>query len=256
MKLYRAELPKNRLAAIPTEERTFFLALGHFANEVNILQKVFYWSSEWADSNEFVIRAHTVQAMVMARLLVGKLNEGWNLLEKAYFARQLGQEYGPMLNEPTKLTLQKLKNYFGKENLINVVRNDFAFHYSPGNLDEGFHLPPEDEKWEMYLAESNANSLYYASELVTNYSLLESIHPGKHQKAMEDLISESIRVAGWFTDVSAAFMIAFAEKHLVNEDGEFKMSPLDIGKVPKFDEVHIPFFVETAANTDTDRENT
>jgi hypothetical protein len=253
MKIVRTKIRKSLIAQLPEEERTFFFLMGHVGNELNVLQKLFYWCAIYLSDDEIRQKAHVTQALVVAKLLVGKLYEGWALTEKVFFASRLSKVYEPLPMGEGKTGLDHLKRYFGRENLLNKVRNTFAFHYSPADIQTEILLPTDQTCWEIYLAESSANSLYYASEVVAHFSLLEAIDPGNHQKAMDRLIAETMSVAGWFMDFIEGCMICVTEKHFLDGQDALAMEDVDIGETPSLDEVQIPFFVRTPRDNSPQR---
>ena len=62
-----------------------------------------------------------------------------------------------------------------------------TFHYDLSEIQAGFDLPSESEDWDIYLAESNANTLYYFADLVANHALLNSINAADAKAAIEQL---------------------------------------------------------------------
>jgi hypothetical protein len=102
---------------------------------------------------------------------------------------------------------------------------------------------PDTDEWQLCLADSTGNSLYYSSELVVNHALLHAISPGAPQQAMDRLVDETTKVTGRFIDLINGCMIVFAERHLLDADGKLPMRPIDIANVPSTDDVQIPYFV-------------
>lgn len=248
MKVYTTDTPKSKLANIPDRERILLIGVGHIANEISVLQKLFYWASCSVDEHELIKKAHTTQAITLAKILAGKLFEGWIFVEKAFFSSSLSKDWESKLPPETTDALNELKKYFGRKNLINNIRNNFAFHYSAADMDSGFSLPPDEDGWKIFLSESNANSLYYVADLVANYAMLESIRPGQHKVAIEKLIDEIIRVARLFIEFSGGCWIVGINKYLLSDEGKIPMKEYNIDFAPLFDGVELPFFVEMPSN--------
>lgn len=89
MKLHFISLTKKQLDAIPEAERTLLILCAHAANELNILIKLFRFSSEHPASTDAEERARNAQAMTMGRLLTGKLYECWKLMKSSFFDADL-----------------------------------------------------------------------------------------------------------------------------------------------------------------------
>jgi len=244
MVVYTTDVAKEMLARIPDQERTFLLGIGHIANEVNVLQKLFYWASCSIGDHDLIRKAHTTQAITLAKVLAGKLSEAWVFLQKAFFASSLSKDWESKLQPDALEALKKLKKYFGRNNLVVNVRNRFAFHYSASDIAAGFALPPDGESWQVIMSESNANSLYYVADLVANYAMLESISPGRHQTAIERLIDELISVARFFIEFAGGCWIVATDMYLLREDGKMPVKEYKIEDAPALDRVDLPFFVE------------
>jgi hypothetical protein len=142
VKAVEIDTRKSELAKVPEAERTFLLLLGHLANELAVLSKLFLFCSEFESDDKWKRRAAPAQALVVGKLLVGKLSEGWELLQQSFFGSKLSQLFEPRLSPEAKEAIHHLKRYFGKENLIRNVRNRYSFHYSVEDIRGVFdHVP-------------------------------------------------------------------------------------------------------------------
>ena len=107
----------TKLRIVPEHERTLFVLLGHVVNEINVLNKTFYLATQFEEEPRWRVHAHISQSLVFARALVGKLNEGWELLQKGYFNSQLSREYDKHLDshigDATLLKEETYLNIFG-----------------------------------------------------------------------------------------------------------------------------------------------
>ena len=108
----------------------------------------------------------------MLTILTGKLWESWRLLQKSFFANDFAKKYQKLLPAGAQKSLKKIKKYFGEENLINKVRNKIAFHYASEEIEKQIEELTEDDIPEIYLSESQGNSLYYFSNLIGTKVLL------------------------------------------------------------------------------------
>ncbi|KAF0190589.1 MAG: S-adenosyl-L-homocysteine hydrolase [Gammaproteobacteria bacterium] len=227
---------------MPGDERALFVLLGHLINEINILNKTFYLCSQFDDEPQWRAHAHTTQALVFAKMLVGKLYEGWELIRTGYHGTHISRRYDSKLNDDAKDSLAKLKQYFGKKNLIRDVRDRFSFHYSMEEVKTVFGLDLDEEELVMYLGENNGNTLFYFSEYVVNYALLEVVDAGNPKEAIERLIDESARVVGWLNDFSAGVLAHVADEYLLDGDRKLPMEPIDIGQVSVAEQIEMPYF--------------
>lgn len=184
----------------------------------------------------------------MARVLIGKLWEGWLLLKKCFFGSKLSQQYDSLLSEEEKKSLSNLKDYFNiKSNLIKSLRDNFSFHYSCEAMTKAFVKSSKNEpdELQMYIGDNVGNSLFFASEFIVNQSLLEAVLPGKPNEAMERLVEESTKVANLLIHVISGCMNVIAERYFLNKNGQLEISAVDIGSVQAMDDIHVPYFVST-----------
>jgi hypothetical protein len=89
------EFTKEELAAIPPAERNLLLMFGNIANELSVLNKLFYWSSLTVQDDGVVGHAGIMQAQVVGRMFAGKLLEAWEAIRKTYFDSQLSRNTLP-----------------------------------------------------------------------------------------------------------------------------------------------------------------
>ena len=242
VRIHKSKIRLTDLRKIPEKERALFVLLGHLVNELNVLNKTFYLCSQFKEEPKWRTHAHISQALVFARVLVGKLYEGWELLRKGYFESQISIRYDENLNEEAKEGLGKLKQYFGRDNLIKEIRNNFAFHYSVEDAKSVLGHELNEEELLMYLAENNGNTLYYFSEYVVNYALLEAIVKGDPGKALERLIDESAQVVSWFNNLASGIMVHITEEYLLGSDGRLTLEPIELGQLPVAEKIEIPYF--------------
>ena len=66
IKVYRVLVPKDRLAAMPKEERAVLLLLGHAENELNTLIKLILMSRNGTSSADVIRYAEASQTFVLA----------------------------------------------------------------------------------------------------------------------------------------------------------------------------------------------
>lgn len=244
MKAHIWNIGKAKFERIPESERTLILGLGHIGNEINVLQKLLYWASPSEDEPELLRRAHSSQALTIARLLAGKLAETWRFLEKALFANRLSVEYEAAVSEDGRRSLNKLKKYFGRANAVTTVRNEFAFHYSVDQIRDGFALPEDSNEWQIVLSEANGNNLYYVADLVASYSMLNRIDSTDHWNAIDRLLRELIDLAQLVMTFRDACWIVVGDKYLREQGYGIPVQEVEIEDCPRIDEVEVPFFIE------------
>lgn len=230
---------------MPSEEKALLVLLGHAVNEINVLNKTFYIATQFDEEPQWRVHAHVSQSLVFARSLVGKLNEAWELLQRGYFGSKLSKAYHDHLKPDAGSALEKLKRYFGHENMIVAVRNRFAFHYSLRDAKTTLDRDLDDEEMVMYIARDNGNTLFYFFEYVIGRALVEAIEPGAPEAALSRLMTETSQVVGWFNDLAGGIMTHIVETYLLGFDGKLALEPIDIGTVPAAEALEIPYFLTT-----------
>ena len=138
---------------LPAERSLFFL-VGHMNNEIASLYRVFSWclaGGRTTGAAEIELNAANAQGMIYARLLTGKLLEGWAALEKSWFASKLAVDISKSLHPAAAASLEELKRYFGSKNLVYAVRNSFAFHYDPDALVAHWERASQEPFFELVI---------------------------------------------------------------------------------------------------------
>ena len=179
--------------------------------------------------------------MIYARLLAGKLNEGWELMGKAYFGTKLSQQLEDRLHPRAKECLGSIKAYFSKPNTIYRIRNAFSFHYSAKEVAKNWEEAAGEPGFALLVGAVVGNTFYQASELVANLAVLNSIDPQDKPASMQKFFEEVEEVASLFIDFSQGAIMAILEKQFGSEFLRLGTEE-EIFPSRKFDEIAIPFF--------------
>lgn len=176
VKVVRVKLTKDGLAAMPQADRSLLLLLGHVTNELNVLHKIMLaMLRDTCQPHEIKI-IHHGQALIVMRLLIGKLHAAWELFTRRVLSsKRISAEYLPGLPEDALEALAYLKRHFGAGSPLTTIRNKLSFHSSDDDnlLEESFQALPASEQWDFYLGDEIANTFYYASELVMTKTAAE-----------------------------------------------------------------------------------
>ena len=245
MEIHRWKIDPSRLQKMPSNERALFFLLGHAINEISGLTKLFYLSNQYDHTKEWLRHAHLAQGMLLARTLLGKLDEAWKLLGVGYYESALAKEYEELLTNEALAALKELGKHFGKGSFINSVRNSFSFHYSIAEINAVLSGDLNEDELVSYMAESGGNTVHYFSEYAINLALLNSIDKDDARAAMERLMDESTDVVRLFNESAKGIMIVIAERYLTTEQGALNLEAIDIGDVPLDSDLAIPFFFRT-----------
>jgi hypothetical protein len=244
MQLRRIGLSVENLRAIPPKERALFVLLGHVANEVNTIDKITYLSTLALEGPRWQAQATAAQTLILARVLVGKLYEAWEAIQSGYFRSRLSRVYVDLIDNETTSSLDRLKKYFGRKNLLNRVRNEVAFHYS---LEHAAIPVPDDalpEELAMYLHESAGSQFIQVSDYLMTIALAESLAPGAPENALEVLLAELRDVC---IDLNE-FVLGFMHAVLVHRIGADSLarsgSVQNVANAPSATRKRLPYFIQ------------
>ncbi|ANY78910.1 hypothetical protein BB934_12385 [Microvirga ossetica] len=238
-------MPKKLFAGIPEKERFFLLHALHAANEINVLVKLFQYTSQGPEDG-LIARANMVQALTIGRVITGKLSNASTLIHQGYIQAGLDKIYNNDLGPEAAASVSNLMAYFAdRDNLITTVRDGFASHYDTGRLKKHFDTAPENDHWEIILAPHHANTLYFAPEIVLLHAMVSEIHAGNRDEAFAKLMDDTAKVAGWFNNFVIGFLIVATEKHLggfAQLDSNSQL--VEIPDALAFYDLKVPFFTE------------
>ena len=241
MKITKIKLEPEKFLGLDENERVFFIMISIFANEIAILHKLIAYSSAKDHSNPVLVRAHNTQAMFTMKLLGGLLFEGWLILRNDYFSSKLSKEYDPLLTPIGKESIQKIKEYFSRENNIGLIRNKFAFHYDSTEIKKNMPDLLKGEELELYMAEDHGNCLYFMSHAIANNALLRLIGGTDPLEAIDTIFKDVLTVARHFLDFIGDIFLVFFRKH---KELEAIMEDIDIPVPPDIGAVEMPYFIK------------
>jgi hypothetical protein len=239
MKLSKINIPKVKLDTLPKEEQILFVQLGRLLNELNILQKCAIFSRERTVSvSEAERRAQIFQTLFFIRMLAISLNEGWEMLRRDFFGKKLSRKYDEALSEESRDSLSNLKKYFGKENLVYFVRNQFAAHYLGEQIEKEIGQISQNEALYMYISGQLGNCLFSFAEVMVNRAILNYIDASNSQEAMHRLVEQiALKVTDWFKSFASDCI------RIVYEKLNPYFTEVEITEPPFIDEVKLPYFV-------------
>ena len=242
----KVPVSKDRLRAMPEDERALLILLGYVANQINLLSKlVIFSSNKTPDGVEHALCA--AQTQMLARLAIGVLNEGWEVISKRFLGSRIGRDYRPRLSAEGKAALDQLQKTFGGSNVINKIRTNYAFHH-PCNSDvnAAFEVAcndaVSDADWNWYFSHSGYNSFYFLSDLVIMNGILSTVGETDLIAAQDKIIVEVRSVSENMSHFIMSLTAAFWTIHFGTEmTGEVCSI---IGDAPGAFDVWIPLFTE------------
>ncbi|BBC72902.1 conserved hypothetical protein [Altererythrobacter sp. B11] len=183
--------------------------------------------------------------MLIARLLAGRLCEGWKIL--SHFSKPLKAEYEPEMEPEGRRALQEIRAYFnpkrGQECLIWKVRDHIAFHSLSETVEAAYALfEPTDDLGD-YLAPTFGNTLYYTTELLQYRALQHLSGADDHTAALDRLITDTQRMTSAFNTAIYAFAGVFFKRFLPIPLSNL-MAEAETIDVPSFEDQCLTFFSE------------
>jgi hypothetical protein len=121
--VYEFDVPRDKLLAMPVDERGFLLSLGYATNHVQMLQKLSIFSLNNNPDNETEETLCAAQTQMILRLLIGALHESWRIIESRFIGKVLGADYGPRLDAGGCAALQTLTKMFEDSALLTIWIN-------------------------------------------------------------------------------------------------------------------------------------
>lgn len=237
MKLLKMTMSKAELLSIPIKERNFFIQSARIMDEISILNKAVMFSSNEQD-NEIIRKAQSSQALFFAVIMAGKIFECWEFIKRNFFGSGISKKFESKLSEQDKENLDEIKKYFGKDNLICLVRNKFAFHYdSSGKSETEIEDILGDEPLELFIAKSRGDCLHYIAHILTYNKLLKSINPIDRQGAMKQFLSENFDIERRLLDFLGEIIMLIVDEYTLKHS-----EWITLPEPAHADTISLPFF--------------
>lgn len=237
MKIHRISVTKDRLDNIPSIERAFYIHIGHLRHELMVLKKLLELSAKETPADPILSDVHLSQQFIIGRLLAGKVREGWELIKKAYFGTKLSLGIEKELPDDTTMALENLKKYFRTKNLIDCVRNEFAFHYDPERVQSQMLLVEQTDNLKIYIAETE-DVFFQLSDAIVQSAMLEAVQEGDYIAAAEKFFKEIMVVSGQLVDFCDGCLHYMIEQYISYGGSE----QFEVPDPPNCDDLRLSFF--------------
>jgi hypothetical protein len=250
IEVYRIPVPKDRLRALPKDERVLLLLLGYVSNQVLMLQKLLIYATRLDPKDEVEEHATGVQTQMLVRIAVSAAFQAWRLIETRFLSNPLAKDYMGRLDRDGLQALEELRRHFGKSALLSAIRNNFGFHYpETADAEVAFQAAADDtgfdDIWKVYLSQHGFNSLFLLSDAVFAHGIAAQLGTtdllALQQKLMVELREASMNVVQF----AQAFFAAAWIKHF--GDVIDAQDVVKIEGAPLLEEIALPFFVEIQA---------
>ena len=245
MDVYAIKITKSQLQSLPEAERILVLQFGHVCNELSFLNKLLLMVSD-TETKGLEKKAMATQAMIVARLYIGKVFEAWKMIERDYFRSQLSKTLDTELDEEGKNSLKALKTYFGRNNLLSSIRNDFSFHYWAEHLPKAMNAFDESHEFQLILGGAYANTLHNFSEEFVTVAMLEASGENEAQAAMDKVIGDLVFVGGKMIDFLGHGLATVFQNRLGKSWEDFDYTVQKIEPKENMERFKVPFFFHLA----------
>lgn len=243
MDVYEIKITKAQLQSLPEAERILVLQFGHVCNELSFLNKLLLLVSD-TETKGLEKKAMATQAMIVARLYIGKVFEAWRMIQRDYFGSQLSKTLDAELDEEGKKSLEALKTYFGRNNLLSSIRNDFSFHYWAEHLPKTMSAFDDSREFQLILGGAYANTLHKFSEEFVTVAMLEATGGSDAQAAIDRVIGDLVSVGGKMIDFLGHGLAAVFQNRLGKSWEDFEYTIHNIKPKENIETFKVPFFFQ------------
>ena len=247
MKVYVTKITKQQLLNIPETERVLFLQFGHTCNELTFFNKLLMFVSD-PNTHGVENKGMVVQSMIVARVYIGKVFETWRMLENDLFSTNLMPDLITNLPEEAKISLDNLKQYFGRNNLLSTIRNKFSFHYLSDHINETLESFDDNKEFTLILGKAYANTVHHFAEEIVSVAMLEKTKKPTAKEAMDILIGDLVNVGGEMINFLGQALTTIFIMRVGQDWHEFEWKDYEITSEVKLNEFTIPYFINESTH--------
>ncbi len=245
MKLYVLPIPKDKLGRVRRAERAFYIHAGHLRNELMMTLKILKASINRPPENKILTDLQVAQTFYLSRMLAGKIREGWDLIEKAYLDTELRSTIEGYLSDEARVAFAEVETYFSrKKNVINTVRNRFAFHYDPSLIEKQLEIVDASDQLCVYIGEKEANIFYQMSEITASKAMLDAIQRDDFAAANRRLMSDVTVMSRHLIKFCDGCLLRMTDVYFGTDRTSLDPKEIEIEDVPSRHDIILPFFTE------------
>ena len=189
--------------------------VGSLENDLQVLSKLLavIIASCPDDAHQIEQQADSMMAMLIQRLLAGRLYEGWILFKD--FSRRFSEGYEGDLDEEAKSAVKSLRDYFGsKKSLLAQVRNKIGFHSDRSIAETSFIKISDTEDLGSYISKPLGNTLHLTPELMHYEAICSITGKSDFVDAMNVLWRDTQVQVSAFNKVLNAFTVVFVKRYI------------------------------------------
>ncbi len=243
----RVRFPKDRLLAMPEEERVFFLRIGNHCNQISLFARLLWYSHNrppWSIEMEKNVLGP--QSHQLARYDIGILHEAWlDLKRNCHRGNALGKKYIPKLSLDGTAALQALEGQFSKSGLLAKIRNESGFHHLKAtDLEAGFQAAASDayfdDRWCVFEGGANWGVFNEASELAVTHAVLRLTGKADPDKALGQIMNETSNASSSLMTLIRDLINLIIQEYIGDQ---IQIETATIEHAPHWSEVYIPMVV-------------
>lgn len=234
----KTHLDSAKLRALSAHQRYVFALLGHVFNELMLLQKLATItrpppSAEWHEKD-----AAAGTMMQVLKMLMGKVHEAMELLQKARIVEVLERDYFPILPGLEEHWTETVRHH-DSMTWLRTVRNSAAFHY----MTSGQWSPHlSDEMCDgayIIMGSSYGGTFYHWHEAVANYPILKLTNEQDPSAGLAHMLDEMISLTDELTDFLAHAVQRYIYINLLGDPATSATVTFD---APDIERHAMPFF--------------
>jgi hypothetical protein len=246
IEIYKIPISKDKLFAMPADERALLILLGYAANQINFFSKLVIFSSRRdgsTDLEEMLLGAQTQMAL---RVVIGVLNEAWELIRTRFMKEPYAHGYTAQLDQEGAEAFERLKKAFNN-GVFAKVRSNWVFHH-PHNadltaaFDEVAASSEWDEHWHWYFSHSKYNSFFMPSEFIALHGVLKIVGEPDLAASHTKLVQQVIGISNDMAQLIMAILKVLLMKYFIGEYIPAEKR-IEIEDAASLFDVSIPFFV-------------
>lgn len=235
MQIHKITFPPSALIALPPDQLSAFLLLGHFLTEANWLQKLLLYASQDESGNVAEKHARMALSLMVSKIFAAKIHEGWNRLRTGNLRVTIDALALP--DEIAALS-QQLSERLAENSLIHKVRRSLAFHY-PTELSLADLPGVAQSDVALYMTQHAGDTLSLISELSAAAQLNAITGVDHVGRSLDSFLKEVIAVSGLYSDFLHGTLAAMTDRFLPQGVAE---ANIENGDGPRLEDVRVRFF--------------
>jgi hypothetical protein len=256
MRVSRFRFSHDAFYGLPEDKRIFWVQLAQIRNDLRALDgfcipslNIVRPTNGAKQHTEYEQWIALHQLTFAVRQLCGTLEEAHKVVQKRWHGTQLSREMDSSLSKEAKEALKAFNKYFNNgNNLVTMIRQNFAHHFDSKILEGRLCTCSGDELHEFIAGQSQGNTFYKFAEDLRYHAIVRAIGSKNLQEAVAKLYDEPRQFALHPFETFADDVLFKIANDLDPKIDEVNIGqPVDPGSLRPF-----LFFPEAAADSATD----